>query len=113
VTHVTTSPQDLEDRGGPLKSQVVKRSIIVANQQTSVSLESAFWHGLKEIARLRNMRLADLATMIDSERQHGNLSSAIRLFVLGYYRDQLAELKDGAKTRETLTSAAATALERP
>jgi predicted DNA-binding ribbon-helix-helix protein len=113
VTRVTKSPHHLEDRDGPVKSQVVKRSIIVANQKTSVSLENAFWQGFKEVARSRNMKLADLATMIDSERQHGNLSSAIRLFVLGYYRDRLAELKDGAKTRETLTSAAVTALERP
>jgi predicted DNA-binding ribbon-helix-helix protein len=95
-----------------MKSQVVRRTIIVANQKTSVSLESAFWQGLKEIARSRNMRLADLVTKIDSERQHGNLSSAIRLFVLSYYRDQLAELKDGAKMRETSDSAPAATVEQ-
>jgi predicted DNA-binding ribbon-helix-helix protein len=94
-----------------VKSQVVKRSIIVANQQTSVSLEDHFWDGLKEIARSRNMTLAELATMIDSERQHGNLSSAMRLFVLGYYRD-LSELKQAPKKRGTLAGATATTVEQ-
>jgi predicted DNA-binding ribbon-helix-helix protein len=89
-----------------MKSQVVKRSIIVAKQQTSVSLEDDFWDGLREIARSYNMTVAQLTTMIDSERQHGNLSSVIRLFVLRYYRDQLAELKDGAKKRKKSANAA-------
>ena len=48
---------------------------------TSVSLEDAFWQGLKEIARRRQMTLSDLAGEIAAQRRHGNLSSAIRLLV--------------------------------
>ena len=73
-----------------MKSQVVKRSIIISGHKTSVSLEDAFWKGLKEIAGIRGMTLSDLVSTIDSERRHGNLSSAIRLFVLDYYRAQFA-----------------------
>ncbi len=73
-----------------MKSLVVKRSVVVAGHKTSVSLEDAFWKSLKEIAGYRHMTLSALLAAIDSERHHGNLSSAIRLFVLGYYRDQLA-----------------------
>jgi predicted DNA-binding ribbon-helix-helix protein len=69
-----------------MKSPVVKRSIVIAGHKTSVSLEDAFWRGLKEIAITRRMTLSDLVGAIDSERQHGNLSSAIRLFVLDYYQ---------------------------
>lgn len=69
-----------------MKSQVIKRSIVIAGHKTSVSLEDAFWRGLKDIARERNVTLSDLVATIDSERRHGNLSSAIRLFVLDYYR---------------------------
>ena len=69
-----------------MKSPVVKRSIVIAGHKTSVSLEDAFWMALKEIAAERDMTLSDLVASIDSERQHGNLSSAIRLFVLDYYR---------------------------
>ena len=57
-----------------MKSPVVKRSIVIAGHKTSVSLEDAFWRGLKEIASGRDMTLSDLVAAIDSERQHGNLS---------------------------------------
>jgi predicted DNA-binding ribbon-helix-helix protein len=75
-----------------MKSPVVKRSIVVAGHKTSVSLEDAFWNGLKEIAGRRHMTLSDLVGAIDSQRQHGNLSSALRLFVLDFYRTQLSDL---------------------
>src|ERR1700686_5800647 len=72
-----------------MKSPVVKRSIVIAGHKTSVSLEDAFWRGLKEIAGGRDMTLSDLVSTIDSDRRHGNLSSAIRLFVLDYYQAQI------------------------
>src|SRR5262245_36429342 len=71
-----------------MKSPVVKRSIVIAGHKTSVSLEDAFWRCLKEIASNRELTLSDLVASIDSERQHGNLSSAIRLFVLDHFRNQ-------------------------
>jgi predicted DNA-binding ribbon-helix-helix protein len=69
-----------------MKSPVIKRSIVIAGHKTSVSLEDAFWQGLKEIADDRSMTLSDLVSTIDTDRRHGNLSSAIRLFVLDHYR---------------------------
>jgi predicted DNA-binding ribbon-helix-helix protein len=69
-----------------MKSPVVKRSIVLAGHKTSVSLEDAFWQGVKEIAAKRRTTLSDLVASIDSERKHGNLSSALRLFVLDHYR---------------------------
>jgi len=60
---------------------VVKRSVRIAGHATSVSLEAAFWHGLCAIAARRGVSVNRLLTMIDAERA-GNLSSAIRLFVL-------------------------------
>jgi predicted DNA-binding ribbon-helix-helix protein len=81
-----------------MKSPVVKRSIVVAGHKTSVSLEDAFWNGLKEIAIARDMTLSDLVATIDTDRHHGNLSSAIRLFVLDYYR---ALIVDDRRNRES------------
>ena len=69
-----------------MKSPVVKRSIVIAGHKTSVSLEDAFWRGLKEIASERRMTLSEMVATIDAERKLGNLSSAIRLFVLDHYR---------------------------
>ncbi len=88
-----------------MKSPVVKRSIVIAGHKTSVSLEDAFWKGLKDIANGRDMTLSELVAVIDSERRHGNLSSAIRLFVLDHYRGQHAEDKATRNpSRELLAS---------
>jgi predicted DNA-binding ribbon-helix-helix protein len=75
-----------------MKSSVVKRSIVVAGHKTSVSLEDAFWNGLKEIVRVT---LSELVAEIDAQRQLGNLSSALRLFVLEFYRTQPCHGKEG------------------
>jgi predicted DNA-binding ribbon-helix-helix protein len=91
-----------------MKSPVVKRSIVIAGHKTSVSLEDAFWKGLKEIASGRDMTLSDLVAAIDSERQHGNLSSAIRLYVLDFYRNQLSDHNEGREgTRGVIIARAA------
>jgi predicted DNA-binding ribbon-helix-helix protein len=66
-------------------SSVVKRSVKIDGHTTSVSLEDAFWSALKEIAKGRHMTLAELVTSIDAKREHPNLSSAIRLFVLDHF----------------------------
>ena len=73
-----------------MRSPVVKRSIVVAGHKTSVSLEDAFWRGLKEIAMGRDLTLSEMVGAIDSGRAQGNLSSAIRLFVLDHYRAQVS-----------------------
>ena len=59
----------------------LKRSVIIAGHHTSVSLEDAFWQALKQIADARGRSINRLITEIDAERS-GNLSSAIRVFVL-------------------------------
>ena len=67
-----------------------KRSVIIAGHKTSVSIENAFWEALKEIAGGRGVSLNTLIEEIDKARaeKQGNLSSAIRLFVLGEARQQ-------------------------
>jgi predicted DNA-binding ribbon-helix-helix protein len=88
-----------------MKSPVVKRSIVIAGHKTSVSLEDAFWKGLKDIAGERDMTLSELVAAIDSERRHGNLSSAIRLFVLDHYRNPIGEERSERNaTREPMVA---------
>ena len=70
-----------------MKSLVVKRSIVLAGHKTSISLEEPFWKGLKEIASKRRQSLSVLVGSIDAERSFGNLSSAIRMFVLKHYQE--------------------------
>jgi predicted DNA-binding ribbon-helix-helix protein len=64
------------------KSLIQKRSVVLRGHKTSVSLESAFWTELKKIARKQGTTISSLLTTIDEVRSHGNLSSAIRLFIL-------------------------------
>ena len=88
-----------------MKSPVVKRSIVIAGHKTSVSLEDAFWTALKEIANGRTITLSDLVASIDTDRRQGNLSSAIRLFVLDHYRqigDRLRADEAGTKRPSVL-----------
>ncbi len=63
------------------ESGIVKRSVRIAGHATSISLEAAFWQGLCAVAAARGMSVNALVSTIDAERA-GNLSSAIRLFVL-------------------------------
>jgi len=69
-----------------VKSPIVKRSIVIAGHKTSVSIEDAFWSALKDIAASRGTTVAELVAAIDAARRQGNLSSAVRLFVLDHFR---------------------------
>ena len=79
-----------------MKSPVIKRSIVIAGHKTSVSLEDPFWAALKTIAAARGLTLAALIESIDKGRAHDNLSSALRLAVLDFYRLQIAMNRDAA-----------------
>jgi predicted DNA-binding ribbon-helix-helix protein len=86
-----------------VKSFVVKRSIAVDGHKTSVTLEEAFWNGLKQIASDRHLSISELVSAIDSGRVNANLSSAIRLFVLDHYRT-MTEVAGGKQNPEAGTA---------
>ena len=69
-----------------MKSLIVKHTIIIDGHKTSVSLEGAFWNDLKKIAHAKEATLTELVAEIDQAREQGNLSSAIRLYVLEHIR---------------------------
>jgi len=73
-----------------MKSPAIKkRSIVVVGHKTSISLEDEFWKSLREIAWQRDQAICQLIAEIDEGRHLANLSSAIRMFILRYYREQL------------------------
>ena len=71
-----------------MKSLVIKRSIVLDDRKTSVSLEDAFWECLRKIAHERNETLSHLVTGIDA---NANLSSATRVFIVEFYKEQSAQ----------------------
>ena len=85
-------------------SVIKKRSIIIAKHKTSVSLEDEFWDSLKEIAKGSGEPVHQLLADINKGRQSANLSSAIRSFVLRYYRGQVDQQKDEASVRSQLVN---------
>jgi len=60
---------------------VKKRSVNIAGHRTSVSIEAPFWDALRDIAAREKKSVNDLIAAIDGARD-GNLSSAIRVYVL-------------------------------
>lgn len=58
-----------------------KHSVKLFGHGTSITLEKIFWTHLKAIAQRKNMTLRGLIESVDQERK-GNLSSALRIFVL-------------------------------
>jgi predicted DNA-binding ribbon-helix-helix protein len=74
-----------------MNAQNSKRSVVINGHKTSVSLEEPFWCAIKEIAAAENKSVSELVKLIDQGRsvdRAGNLSSAIRLYVLDRYRAQ-------------------------
>ncbi len=69
-----------------MPTSVKKRSVVVHGHRTSVSLESIFWDALRELAAARARTVNQLVSEIDAGRG-GNLSSAIRVFVLTEARE--------------------------
>jgi predicted DNA-binding ribbon-helix-helix protein len=70
-----------------MKSPIIKRAIMIDGRKTSISLEDAFWSSLKEIAHAERATVSGLVAKIDKTRKQGNLSSAVRLFVLDRVRN--------------------------
>ncbi|SFJ36573.1 ribbon-helix-helix domain-containing protein [Aerobium aerolatum] len=69
---------------------VVKRSVSIRGHRTSFSIEQPFFDDLLRIAAQREISLARLVGEVDEARpRETNLSSALRLHVLDWYRQQV------------------------
>lgn len=68
----------------------VKRSLTLKGHRTSVSLEDEFWRAFRDIAEEKQQPINALAADIDVARDpETGLASAIRVFILNWYRDRL------------------------
>ena len=72
-----------------MNARPVKRSLTLKGHRTSVSLEEPFWTAFREIAEAQGKPINQLAAEIDAERGvEMGLASAIRLYVLAWFRDR-------------------------
>jgi len=67
---------------------VEKRSLTIAGHRTSIAIETEFWSGLEAMALAGGKSIASLIADIDQQREVPNLSSAVRLAVLAWYRER-------------------------
>jgi predicted DNA-binding ribbon-helix-helix protein len=74
-----------------LPSPIVKRSVRIGDRKSSVALEDGFWNALKEIAAVQGISIHEIVLKVDGMREGHNLSSAIRLFILDYYRRKASD----------------------
>lgn len=73
-----------------MSGRPVKRSLTLRGHRTSVSLEDAFWRAFRDIAAEKDMPINALAAEIDEARDvEVGLASAIRVYVLAWYRGGL------------------------
>lgn len=84
-------------------SKIKKRSVVLHGRKTSLSLENEFWQAVLEICHHREMTVSRLVEELEASRDHANLSSAVRLYVLQYYRDRQNPLLGTALHADTST----------
>ncbi len=68
-----------------------KRSLTIAGHRTSITVEDAFWQGLKTAAEEADVSVTALASAIDEARGHASLSAAIRVFLFTRQRRTFSE----------------------
>lgn len=78
------------DHAPATAARIRKHSVMVHGHETSVSLEDAFWRALKDIADARGAPVAAVIAEVDRTRE-GNLSSALRVFVLDTVKNRARE----------------------
>jgi predicted DNA-binding ribbon-helix-helix protein len=105
-----------QGRREPAESRVpsprpLYRTIIVSGRRTTLILDPAFWSGLGEICAREGMTLNELCTVVDRGRGAASLTSAVRVFVLSYFRSATPDAgsslpaEDGAEAPPPLNSA--------
>lgn len=72
-----------------MKSPIIKRSVVIHGHKTSVSLEQPFWDAFRDLADGERISTSALLRKVDADREHANLSSAIRVFVLRRMREMV------------------------
>ena len=75
----------------------IKRSFTIKGHRTSISIEAPFWEALRQAAAAERTTLAALVAAIDAERGEAGLSSAVRVWVLDYFRQGERKSQSGAR----------------
>ena len=67
-------------------STLVLRNLQLFGRRTSIRLEREMWNGLDEICRREDVSLAVICEILARAPRQSNLTAAIRVFILLYFR---------------------------
>lgn len=89
-------------------SSLINRNVVVAGHRTSMRLEPEMWDALADVCRREKCTIRDICTLVDTQRGASSLTSAVRVFVLAYFRSvarNLAAEGNGVMARSALDEA--------
>ncbi len=70
-----------------LNTALICRNVTVSGRRTSIRMEQVMWTSLTDICRREDHTINEIITIIDEKRADTNLTAAIRVFIICYYRD--------------------------
>ncbi|WP_420403431.1 ribbon-helix-helix domain-containing protein [Nisaea sp.] len=67
-------------------STLISKNVLVEGHRTSMRLEPAMWEALGQIAARENLTVHQICGIVNRHRINTSLTSATRVFILGYFR---------------------------
>ena len=72
-------------------SRLINRNVVAERGRTSMRLEPELWEALLEICDREGQDLSALVRKVEQSGHIGGRTSAVRVFVLSYFRDAATE----------------------
>jgi len=69
-----------------MKNSLISKNVTVNGRRTSLRLERASWLALEDICKFEKLTLHVLCSMIEQQRQGSSRTSAVRAFIVSYFR---------------------------
>ena len=82
-----------------MPNEYVRKNVTIQGHRTSMSLEKAIWSGLEEICDREDVTFNQLCSLIDRSRETTSRTSAVRTFIVNYYRHIAAKYTDSVDNK--------------
>ena len=84
------------------RSRLINRNVVAERGRTSMRLEPELWDALAEICARERRDVNCLVRQIEASSHSGGRTSAVRVFVLGYFREAANEAGHESANHGTL-----------
>ena len=86
-------------------SRLINRNVVAGRGRTSMRLEPELWDALSEICRRERQDINKLVRQIEAIGHEGGRTSAVRVYVLQYFRAAASEAGHGAVNHGSIEAA--------